>query len=278
MMGMQQVVKDLIANRVRSFFNDRRHGERPVVRRNDGLLRPDSVAWEVHGDVAAMMVGGIAALLMQMLHPAVLAGVWDHSNFRNDIHGRLRRTARFIALTTYGSRAEAEEAIERVKKVHGGVTGKLPDGTPYAANDPSLLTWVHATETYCFLEAWKRYAKPGMPPAEQDKYFVEMREIATRLGCLSVPESYSATIAYMRDRRGELAVNDRTREIVTLLLNPAVQNVAFLPLQKMSAQAAVDLLPWWARRMHGLHSSKLSRPMVHGGTVGMAGLLRWAFS
>lgn len=275
---MQQVVKDLIADRVRSFFNDRGHGERPVVRRSDGLLRSDSVAWKVHGDVATMMVGGIAALLMQMLHPAVLAGVWDHSNFRNDIHGRLRRTARFIALTTYGSRSEAEEALERVRKVHDDVTGMLPDGTPYAANDPSLLTWVHATETYCFLKAWRRYAEPGMPLAMQDNYFVEMREVATRLGCRSVPESYSATIAYMRDKRGELDVNHRTREIVALLLNPAAQNVALIPLQRMAAQAAVDLLPRWARHMHGLHSSKLGRPMVHGGTVGVAGLLRWALS
>lgn len=277
-MGMQQVVKDLVADRVRSFFNDRSRGERPVVRRDDGLLRPDSVAWKVHGDIATMMAGGVAALLMQMLHPAVLAGVWDHSNFRNDIYGRFRRTARFIALTTYGSRAEAEEAIARVRRVHRDVTGTLPDGTPYAANDPSLLSWVHATETYCFLEAWKRYAEPGMPLAEQDDYFIEMSEIASRLGCHSVPQSYRGTIAYMRGRRGELDVSERTREIVTLLLNPAVHNIALLPLQRMSAQAAVDLLPPWARRMHGLHSSKLSRPVVHGGTVGMAGLLRWAFS
>lgn len=274
---MQQVVKDLIADRVRSVFNDRSHGERPVVRRDDGLFGPGSVAWKVHGDVATMMVGGVAALLMQMLHPAVLAGVWDHSNFRNDIYGRFRRTARFIALTTYGSHAEAEEAIERVRQVHRDVAGKLPDGRPYAANDPGLLTWVHATETYCFLEAWKRYVEPGMPSAEQDRYFVEMSEVAMRLGCHSVPKSYNSTIAYLRDRRGELDVSDRTREIVTLLLNPAGQNFASLPLQRMSAQAAIDLLPHWARRMHALHASKLSRPLVHGGTVGVAGLLRWAF-
>lgn len=275
---MQQVVKDLIIDRVRGFFNDRSHGERPVKRSNDGFFGPNSVAWKVHGDVATMMVGGIAALLMQMLHPAVLAGVWDHSNFRDDMHGRLRRTARFIALTTYGSRSEAEQAIQRVRKVHRDVTGRLPDGTPYAADDPALLTWVHVTETYCFLEAWKRYAEPGMPLAEQDRYFAEMREIARLMGCQSVPESYHETIAFMRDRLGELNAGDRTREIVELLLNPAVQNLAFMPLQRMSAQAAVDLLPRWARRMHDLSSSKLSRPIVHNGTVGMASLLRWAFS
>jgi uncharacterized protein (DUF2236 family) len=275
---MQQVVKDLIVDRVRSFFNDRSQGERPVKRSDDGFFGPNSVACKVHGDVATMMVGGVAALLMQMLHPSVLAGVWDHSNFRDDMHGRLRRTARFIALTTYGSRSEAEQAIGRVRMIHRHVTGRRPDGTPYAANDPALLTWVHVTETYCFLEAWKRYAEPGMPLAEQDRYFAEMREIALRLGCQSLPESYNETMAFMWDRRGELDESDRTREIVALLLNPAVRNLAFTPLHRMSAQAAVDLLPRWARRMHDLSSSKLSRPIVRGGTAGVASLLRWAFS
>ena len=86
-----------IAREVRGIFNDRARGERPVERRDDGLFAPGSPVRRVHGDVTAMMVGGVASLLLQMLHPAVLAGVWDHSNFRADMHGRLRRTARFIA-------------------------------------------------------------------------------------------------------------------------------------------------------------------------------------
>lgn len=275
---MQQLVKDIIADRVRTFFNDRARGERPVERSGDGLLGPDSVAWAVHGDVATMMVGGVAALLMQMLHPAVLAGVWDHSNFRNDMQGRLRRTARFVALTTYGSRAQAEQAIARVSEVHRHVAGVLPDGRAYSATDPDLLSWVHVTETYSFLESWRRYADPAMPRADQDRYFAEMARIAERLGAGDVPASHAGTLAYMKAKRGELAVSDRTREIVGLLLRPPVQAIAYRPLQRMTAQAAVDLLPHWARRMHGLHASRLSRPAVHGGAVGMAGVLRWAFS
>lgn len=276
---MQQVVKDIIVDRVRGFFNDRSRGERPVERHDDGLFGPGSVAWKVHGDVATMMVGGIAALLMQMLHPSVLAGVWDHSNFRHDMHGRLRRTARFIALTTYGSRAQAEDAIERVQEVHRHVAGSLPSGEPYSAEDPDLLAWVHATETWCFLEAWKRYAEPAMPESEQDRYFAEMREMALRMGTCDVPTTRRETIAYFEDMhsRGRLGVSHRTREVVRLLLNPPEQSPAFLPLQRMSSQAAIDLLPTWARRMHGLRSSSLTRPMVHGGTAGVAGLLRWAF-
>ena len=100
-------IKKAIAANVIGLFNDRSGGEKPVVRRTDGLFDPRAVARRVHGDVTSMMVGGMAALMLQMLHPAVLAGVWDHSNFRSDMHGRLRRTARFIALTTYGGRPEA---------------------------------------------------------------------------------------------------------------------------------------------------------------------------
>lgn len=274
---MQQIVKGLIVNQVRGFLNDRSRGERPVERSDDGLFGPASVAWKVHGDVTTMMVGGTAALLLQMLHPSVLAGVWDHSNFRHDMLGRLRRTARFIALTTYGTRSEAESAISRVKEIHENVTGTLPDGKPYAATDPALLTWVHVTETYCFLEAWRRYAEPAMAPADRDRYVAEMNDVACRLGAKAVPATWRETVLYMAGMRTELAASDRTREVVDLLLNPKLERNTLLPLQRMTSQAAIDLLPRWARQMHGLRASTLARPMVHGGTAGVAGLVRWAF-
>ncbi len=175
-------IKDAIAAQVVALFNDRSRGEKPVVPRADGLFGPRAVAWRIHGDVTSMMVGGVAGLLLQMLHPAVLAGVWDHSNFRADMHGRLRRTARFIALTTYGGRAEAEAVVARVRGIHDQVRGVLPDGAPYAANDPALLAWVHVTETTSFLSAWIRYAEPGMSAADQDRYFAEMARVAEALG------------------------------------------------------------------------------------------------
>lgn len=100
-------LRQAIVAQVVGLFNDQSRGEKPVVRRDDGLFGPAAVAWRVHGDVTSMMIGGISGLLLQMLHPAVLAGVWDHSNFRADMHGRLRRTARFIAVTSYSDRAAA---------------------------------------------------------------------------------------------------------------------------------------------------------------------------
>ena len=172
--ALARPLKRAIAGQIVALFNDRARGERPVARRPDGLFGPGSVAWRVHGDVTSMMVGGIAGLMLQMLYPAVLAGVWDHSRFRDDLPGRLRRTARFIALTTYGSREEAEAVIDRVRRIHGHVRGTLPDGTPYAANDPELLAWVHVAEATTFLEAWIRYAEPDMPGPDRDRYFAEM--------------------------------------------------------------------------------------------------------
>ena len=270
--------KRAIVGRVRAVFNDRARGEKPVVRQPDGLFGPHSVTWRVHGDVTTMMVGGVSALLLQMLHPAVLAGVWDHSNFREDMLGRLRRTARFIATTSYGGRDEAEAAIARVREIHHQVTGTLPDGTPYLADDPALLAWVHVTEASSFLAAWIRYGEPGMPAADQDRYFDEVARIAEALGADPVPRSRAEAAALIASMRPALAVDDRTREVSRLLLTQRAPNLSAAPIQAITFQAAIDLLPPWARRMHGLSSSTLTRPIVHAGTFGLARTLRWAFA
>jgi uncharacterized protein (DUF2236 family) len=263
---------------VRAIFNDQARGEKPVVRRDDGLFGPGTVVWRVHGDVTTMMVGGVAALLLQMLHPAVLAGVWDHSNFREDMLGRLRRTARFIALTSYGSREEAEQAIARVRAVHDKVVGTLPDGTAYAAGDPKLLAWVHVTEAISFLDAWMRYAEPEMSRRDQDRYFAEMARIATALGADPVPSSRGEAETLIQSMRSSLAVSERTREVARLVLAQRASSIAVAPVQALTFGAAVDLLPDWARRMHGLPRSRLALPLVRAGTSGIARTLRWAFS
>ncbi|HBH63132.1 MAG TPA: histidine kinase, partial [Erwinia persicina] len=138
-----------------------------------GLYGPDSVIWRVHGDFPSMLCGGIAALLLQMQHPLALAGVWDHSTFRDDMMGRLRRTSQFIAVTTFGNTADAHTLIARVKRIHLRVTGVDARGQPYAASDPQLLTWVHVAETRCFLAAHLRYKNPQLSLAEQNRYYAE---------------------------------------------------------------------------------------------------------
>jgi len=270
-------LKQAIASEVAAVFNDRDKGERPVTRRSDGLFGPRSVAWRVHGDVASMMVGGVAGLLLQMLHPAVLAGVWDHSKFRTDMHGRLRRTARFIALTTYGSADEAHQVIAKVRRIHGFVEGTLPSGQPYRANDPALLAWVHVTETTTFLDAWIRYAEPRMRPADQDRYFAEMAQIGIALGADPVPRTKAEARRLIETMRPQLDTSDRSREIAEILLRRPAANALAEPLQRLTMQSAIDLLPPWARRMHGLPQPPLV-PLVRAGTLGIARTLRWAFA
>jgi uncharacterized protein (DUF2236 family) len=272
-----QPIKRAIAAQVVALFNDRARGERPVKRRPDGLFGPGAVAWRIHGDVTSMMVGGIAGLLLQMLHPAVLAGVWDHSNFRHDMHGRLRRTARFIATTTFGGADDAEAIIARVRGIHDRVRGTLPDGRPYAANDPALLAWVHVTEATSFLDAWIRYGNPALPQVDQDRYFVEMGGVARALGADPIPATRAEARALIEATRAQLVCDSRTREVARLVLTQRAKTPMADPFQALTMQAGIDLLPAWARRMHGLPEPLFSRTLVRAGTLGMARTLRWAF-
>ena len=132
-------LRKAIAGGVIGFFNDKARGQQPIRPSDDALCPRDGVAWRVHADVAGMMVGGAAALLWQMLHPKALAGVWDHSDFRRDRHGRLKRTARFIAVTTYGSTEESEATIARMASVMILMMG-LASLTDYPVRTPMMMT------------------------------------------------------------------------------------------------------------------------------------------
>ena len=278
MARLSEPAKVLIRRRVTAIFNDASRGERPILRRADALFPPDSVAWRVNGDVVTMMIGGVSGLLLQMLHPAVLAGVWDHSNFRSDMHGRLRRTAKFIAITTYDSAENGSAAIERVKRIHTQVTGHLPDGRPYAASDPALLAWVHVTEALSFLNAWVRYGQPDMPPAEQDAYLDEMARVAEALGADPVPRTRAEAEALIEAMRPQLLADARTQEVARLVLNQRLGPAAIDAASQAIMQAGFDLMPDWAQRMHGTGAAPaLPAPMARAGAMAAARFLRWAF-
>lgn len=271
-------LRQLLVGEVRALFNDQAKGEAPVARSADPFLQADSVAWRVHGDVTTMMVGGIAALLLQMLHPAARAGVWDHSSFRKDMVGRLRRTARFIAVTTYGSKLDAEAAIGRVRRIHEYVVGTTPEGETYSAEAPRLLAWVHVAGALPFLDAWIRFGEPLMSIADQDRYFADVAPVAEALGADPVPRTRAEAEALLATFRSDLTSDTRSREIARIVFNPPAIRLRDMPVQSLLTQSAVDLLPGWARGMHGLSPSRLTRPAVAGATLGLAGALRWAFA
>jgi uncharacterized protein (DUF2236 family) len=274
--SVAKLAKEAVAGQVVSAFTDRSQGggirrrKPPAMSAEERLFLPGAVVRRVHGDVATMMVGGISGLLLQMLHPAVLAGVWDHSGFRADMQGRLRRTARFIAVTTYGSKSEAEAAIARVRRIHESIRGELPSGVTYAASDPKLLTWVHVTETTSFLKAWVRYAEPRMCGSDQDRYFAEMARMAEALGADPIPRSRWEARELIEAMRSELQCDARTRQVARLVLTNPPSNRIVAPVQVLGMRAAIDQLPEWARRMHGVSNPALAVPVVRANTSGIA--------
>lgn len=274
-MTWSEPAKVAIRRRITALFNDAASGERPILRRADALFAPDSVAWRVNGDIVTMMIGGVSGLLLQMLHPTVLAGVWDHSDFRSDMHGRLRRTAKFIAVTTYDHAKHGTAAIDRVRGIHDKIGGTLPDGTSYRVSAPTLLAWVHVTEAISFLKAWIRYAEPDMPLADQDQYFVEMAMVAERLGADPVPHDRAEAEALIQSMRPALGADARTREVAQLVLNQSVGAVITDAASGVVMHAGVDLLPDWARAMHGLKTPPVAAVRAAGHTLARA--LGWAY-
>lgn len=269
-------IRSSIARQIRGLLSDPANPRIELAHDGSGLFAPDSVAWRVHIDVTGMMVGGIAALMLQMLHPKVLAGVWDHSGFRDDMNARLRGTARFIAQTTFETRSAAEAQIARVRHIHDRVAGTLPDGSPYSANDPRLLAWVHVAEATSFLAGWMRYGEPAMSGADQDRYFAEIAIIGELLGADPVPKSRAEAEKIVADFLPELKADERSREVLHLLLHQRAPSLALVPFQAMTMNAAVELLPDWARRMHGLATPTLTKPAIRLGTRGIAETVRWA--
>lgn len=242
-----------------------------------GLFGPDAVCWKVHADFTSMMTGGISALLLQTLHPLALAGVWDHSTFRTDILGRLRRTATFVAGTTFGNRTDALALIERVKNIHLDVTGAAPDGRPYRADDPDLLTWVHVAEVSSFLKAYLRYVNPALSIEDQDRYFAETAMIARLLGARDVPVTRAAIDDYLDAMRPQLQTSDRTREVVRVLRHAPTPRAAMKPARKLLFSAGVDLLPDWAQQMLDLRRlASVRRVIARPGVRTIAPVMRWA--
>ncbi|MCX2524426.1 oxygenase MpaB family protein [Larsenimonas rhizosphaerae] len=241
-----------------------------------GLFGPDSMVWRVHGDFTAMLCGGISALLLQMMHPLALAGVWDHSSFREDMLGRLRRTSQFIAVTSFGPTAAADRLIDRVIVIHRQVQGHYTDGRFYRADDPALLTWVHVAEARSFLTACLRYYRKHLTREEQDRYYRESALTAYRLGAVDVPETAEAIDAYLERMRPALVVDERTHDVVRLLFESRAQFGAVGLGYNLFLWAGVDLLPVWAQQTLGIAPGPWKQAMVRGGIRGVAPVLRWA--
>lgn len=188
-----------------------------------GLFGPGSAAWRIDRE-AMVLAGGTCALLMQLAHPAVAAGVAQHSDFRADPFARLRRTLSTSYAVVFGTTPQAERAIRRMNAIHGRVRGAVPEtGEAYRALQPDLLLWVHATLIDTALRVYDRYVRP-LSAQEANAYHAEARQIAVRLG---VPdELFPATLGGLRAwmRRlidaGEVGVTPTARWLAPAVLYP----------------------------------------------------------
>jgi len=242
---------------------------------DDGLFGPDSVAWQVHGQLATL-IGGLRALMLQTLHPLAMAGVADHSSFRSDPFGRLQRTAGFLAATVYGTSDDADRAIATVRKVHRHVRGVAPDGRPYSASDPHLVTFAHVTEVDSFLAAHQVYGRTHLGRSDADRYVAEMAVVAHRLGGHDVPENVRELRDWLEGVRPELRLTRQARDAVRFLLVPPLP-LSARPAYAIVSSASIGLLPVWAQRMLWLPSvPPVDRLMVRPAMRSILGVLEWA--
>jgi len=250
-----------------------------VSRADPGLFGPGSASWQVDREVV-LLAGGTCALLMQLAHPAVAAAVAQHSDFRGDPFGRLRRTVTASYAVVFGTTPHAERAIRRINAIHRIVSGRVPDtGQPYHALDPDLLLWVHATLVDTALRVYERYVGP-LSPSAGEAYHDEARHIAIRLGIPAsvVPPTLVDLRARMADMldRGDVRVTPTARMLAPSVLYPSrvmprlLWDAAHLiSFSVMPSQIRAGYgIPWPAARERGMRRvaavSRRVLPLVPG--------------
>ncbi len=231
-------------------------------RARDAFLPPGGMARRVHGDLPAMVVGGLAALFLQTLHPLAMAGVAEHSSYREDPIGRLRRTAAFVGATTFGTVEEANRAIQQVREIHRHINGRAPDGRRYSAEDPELLTWVHVAEVSSFLAAADRYGPRRLRADERDRYFAETAVVARRLGARWVPETGDEVQVYFERIRPELYAGPQAIDARNFLLRGVARTPRARAMYLAIVAAALPVVPRWARAELGIPTLPLLDDML----------------
>jgi uncharacterized protein (DUF2236 family) len=216
-----------------------------------GLFGPASVTWKVNRE-GVLLLGGGTAIILQLAHPLVAAGVAQHSNYRDEPWARLYRTLDMTTKIMFGPTALAEDTARKLRHVHGlihGVTtesaGRFPAGTPYDSRTPDLRMWVHATLVHVGLDVYTRYVGP-LTIAERERYYEEQMLLAEKFGVprSAQPATYGDFYEYFNSMLGSdaIAVTDALRDVVDATLNPPLPRVA-RPLVEALNLATVGMLP-----------------------------------
>lgn len=234
-----------------------------------GLLGPDSVSWRLIADPAAF-VGGIRSLLIQAAHPEVVAGVDQHSRYRDDPLGRLSRTSAYVTATTFGARPEVDAAVRQVRKAHAFVKGVSSRGVAYNAADPGYSAWVHNALSDSFLTSSQHYSEHPLTVVEADRFVEEQARIGALLGADPMPATASALAEWVTDHP-EVAPSPEMEAVMEFLTDPPLSPGIKTGYMVM-LEAAIITLP---ERLQGVLGLK---PKPAADVVGRTAVrsLRWA--
>jgi uncharacterized protein (DUF2236 family) len=219
---------------------------------DDGFFGPGSVTWRLAGDLARP-VAGLRALMIQALHPLAMAGVDQHSDWRQDPVGRLAATSAYLATVSFGDRAAAQRVAARVRRIHDHISGvDAVTGQPYQASDPALLLWVHAALVESSLAAGQLFGTP-LSAQDSDSYVAEMVIAAELVGVPSdlVPASTEALNSYITSVRPQLRCTPAARESMAYLLDPPGLDEDLAEIWADIRDGVLAALPGWAREMYG---------------------------
>jgi uncharacterized protein (DUF2236 family) len=252
------------------------HADDPMAHTMDypgapGLFGPDAISWESMGDVSGF-IGGIRALLIQAAHPEVVAGVADHSRYREDPLGRLSRTSAYVTATSYGAMPEVKQAVAIVRRVHRPVQGRSHRGLPYQADDPPLAAWVHNSLTDSFLVAAQVYGARPLSIDESDRFVREQARIGRLLDADPVPETAVELSTWVAEHPA-VSSSPGMREAVEFLREPPLDPAVKLAYQVL-ASAALVTIPPRIRAALALKPRPGAEPVGRTATMGM----RWALA
>jgi len=213
------------------------------------LLAPDSVTWRIMKNPVALIVGGVAAVILELAEPRVRTGVWEHTSFRRDPVTRMRRTGYAAWVTIYAPADAARALIAGVGRAHERVEGRTPAGEAYRANEPELLDWVQATAGFGFFEAYRRFVR-ALPPEDVDALYLEGVSAGSLYGATGTPRSAAEMEALFAAMAPKLERSDIVFEFLDI-----VRTAPLLPvkaIQRLMVRAAVEITPPWAREILGL--------------------------
>ena len=241
---------------------------------------PGSLSWEINGDLASVSAAGMAAIIMEVLHPSVMAGVHEQSNVREQPLRRAQNTLGYVLRTTFGNTEAATNVVLRVKKIHARVNGTRPDGVEYRALDPELIGWVHTCIPWAVMEAYSKYRRP-LSIAEKDQYLAEQAPIGILGGAEWVPTSVAELEGYVERMRPLMAMTEQLREFIGFLAGDSDGQFRVGARQQLERRldiaSSMALMPAWARQLSGTYQPDLVLRLREPNARLQAAAIRFAY-